>query len=42
MIDFGIVHANNDRKKAFYLVNTSSVRAKWTLKYVKFPAKRKF
>lgn len=42
IIDFGVVHIKNDKKKTLYLTNLSPVRGKWALKYVKLPTKRKF
>ena len=42
IIDFGVVHIKNDKKKTLYLCNLSPVRGKWSLKYVKFSTKRKF
>lgn len=42
LIEFGTVHTKNNKTLAIYLTNVSLVKAKWSLKYVKFPSKKPF
>jgi hypothetical protein len=36
LIDFGVVHVNNHKKKSIYLANPSKSAADWTISYVKY------
>ena len=36
LIDFGIVHINNHRKKSIYMSNPTKSAANWTVVYTKY------
>lgn len=41
LIDFGVVHVNNHRKKSIYLANPTLSAADWTISYVKYQQTKK-
>jgi hypothetical protein len=42
LLEFGTVHTKNHKNITIYLKNISPVRAKWSLKYIKYPSKKTF
>jgi hypothetical protein len=42
LIEFGTVHTKNHKNITIYLKNVSQVRAKGSLKYIKYPVKKTF
>ncbi len=41
VIDFGVVHINNYRKKSIYLANPTRSAADWSITYTKYLQTRK-